>query len=435
MSRLLFSTKNQLISFFQISVISAVVLANVSSVFAQNYTQFSCGAGYAQQAYIKLATANTTQTANTSWDLAFSAIGMQDGGVFINESSSSGASATAAIALYDAPTANWADAINSADLTVRRYNPEINWQNGAFNETRNPANPLDFGWGTYNPALNEVTGNKVFAVKLRNATFKKVQIVRLNASGYTLRYANLDGSNEMMVTIPKTSPDQFLVYFSFASGIVTTIPTGWDLQMCRYTTEILDNTGVAQPYVVVGILSGKGVQVARATAINPATVAFSAYADSLSSEVKKFGSDWKAFNTTWSVPADRAYFVKTAANRLFKLIPIDFEGSGTGTGTFEKVDLGNFVSTNNVKTDKTKLNVYPTLASDFVTVAIAASQAAAINLQAIDTKGSVAQQLKLGVTEGLNVFQLNTTDWAAGTYVISLQTNGEAISQKIVVAH
>lgn len=411
------------------------MLGNVATVLAQNYTQFSCGAGYAQQAYIKLATANTTQLANTSWDLAFSAIGMQDGGVFINESSSSGASAAAAIALYDAPTANWADAINSADLTMRRYNPEINWQNGAFNETRNPANPLDFGWGTYNPALNEVTGNKVFAVKLRNATFKKVQIVRLNASGYTLRYANLDGSNEMMVTIPKTSPDQFLVYFSFASGIVTTVPTGWDLQMCRYTTDVLDNMGVAQPYVVVGMLSGKGVQVARATAVNPATVAFSTYADSLSSEVKKFGSDWKAFNTTWSVPADRAYFVKTAANRLFKLIPIDFEGSSTGTGTFEKVDLGNFVSTNNLEADKTRLNVYPTIASDLVTVSIAANQAAAINLQAVDMNGRLIEQLKVGVSEGLTVFQLNTTNWAAGTYVLSLQANGEAISQKIIVAH
>ena len=56
---------------------------------AQSLQEISTGAGYNKQSFIKLNDGSQKQVNNDAWDLAFTAFGFQDAGIFINESSGS----------------------------------------------------------------------------------------------------------------------------------------------------------------------------------------------------------------------------------------------------------------------------------------------------------------------------------------------------------
>ena len=71
--------------YFTFSIVLGFYLLGQS----QDYQVISCGAGYNKQSYIKLFEGSQKQVANDAWDLAFTAFGYQDAGIFINESSGS----------------------------------------------------------------------------------------------------------------------------------------------------------------------------------------------------------------------------------------------------------------------------------------------------------------------------------------------------------
>ena len=56
---------------------------------AQSFQEISTGAGYNKQSFIRLSNGSEKQVNNDSWDLAFTAFGFQDAGIFINESAGS----------------------------------------------------------------------------------------------------------------------------------------------------------------------------------------------------------------------------------------------------------------------------------------------------------------------------------------------------------
>ena len=53
-------------------------------------------------------------------------------------------------------------------------------------------------------AAHVVTGNAFFVIQLSNGEFKKLMIEGLKQSIYTLKYADLDNTNEETVTLDKT---------------------------------------------------------------------------------------------------------------------------------------------------------------------------------------------------------------------------------------
>ena len=67
--------------YFTFSIVLGFYLLGQS----QDYQVISCGAGYNKQSYIKLFEGSQKQVANDAWDLAFTAFGYQDAGIFINE--------------------------------------------------------------------------------------------------------------------------------------------------------------------------------------------------------------------------------------------------------------------------------------------------------------------------------------------------------------
>ena len=418
------------------TILFAVCLAAATS--AQTIQQISTGAGYQKQAYINLSAGTQKQVTNTTWDIAFTVSGPQDAGVFINESSgSSMGSPLPLIEIYDALTDNFSDQPDPAFLTdFSLFNAEKSWAFGAFNERRNPDDALDLGWGVLDPQTGEVTGNAVYVLKLRNGQYRKIKIESLAGGLYTFRYANLDGSNEVLKTIQKADhAGKTLAYFSLETGATVNVePTtgGFDLLYCRYVAQLLDpGTLEYIPYYVTGVLSGPDTKVAEADGVDPLTVAYTDYQDSLRTELDVIGHDWKFFDlSSWTVDADRVFFLKTAEDRVWKLQFVAFGGSINGNADLEKTDLGIISAVQDPAALGLKAAVYPNPVLDQLTVSldIPAALAQGGQIQVIDLQGRQVLHADVMLKGGFQVIQLQAGNLAPGIYLMKLQLPGGVVS-------
>ena len=408
-----------------------------AAISAQTTQEISTGAGYQKQCYVNLSTGTQKQVTNTVWDIAFTVYSDQDAGIFLNESSGSSMGNPLPLPeLYDALTDNFNEQPDPGSLIdFQLSNTEKTWANGAFNERRNPDNAVDYGWGEYNPQNGQIIGNAVYVVKLRNGQYRKVKIESLIGGVYTFRYANLDGTNEGLKTINKADhAGKTLAYFSLETGTTVDVEPasgGFDLLYTRYITQLYD-PGMMDyiPYYVTGVLSGRGTKVAEADAVDPATVAYADYQDSLHTELDIIGHDWKFFNLTeWTVDADRVFFLKAADDRVWKLHFVDFGGSLNGNAVLEKTDLGIISAVQDPAALGLKVAVYPNPVQDQLTVSLDLPAALAQNaqLELMDVQGRVVLRQSVVLREGFQVFQLRATTLTSGMYCLKLQLAGQAI--------
>jgi len=404
------------------------------------FVEVSYGPGYSQQLFYSLSSQESVSLDDAAWDIAFTAQGLQDAGIFLNEAASSDEN-DAPLELYLVPGKSYEEVISEDDLGGRLYNDEQSWQYGAFNAMRSENNPLDYGWGTYDPSAMAVEGTQLFALKLRDGSFRKLEISALNGTAYEVRHAAFDGSGELSFSVDKSNhEDTGLVFYSLtANEVVAEVPaTGdWDLLFTRYTTPLDDGQGNILDYLLTGTLSGLGVEVAQADGIDPATVEFDAYRDSLQSALDIIGYDWKSFdlNTfSWSLPLDRVYFVKTAEGQVYKLQFVDFEGSSTGVAVFEQTDLGitNSIETSAIVNDFT---LFPNPVRDIVTIGLTLEQATRARLQLFSTSGQTVWSAEAQFPAGFQVKELNLRHLPGGTYYLSVQPQGsQPVSIPLIVA-
>jgi Secretion system C-terminal sorting domain/HmuY protein len=416
----------------------------LSTVFfskAQSFQEISTGAGYNKQSFIKLSDGSQKQINNDAWDLAFTAFGFQDAGIFINESSGSSMGQNLPLTeLYYALTNDFGAAIDLEAIKDYKYlNSESSWNFGAFNEVRDTLNPFDFGWGAYQPTTNRVVGNKVYVLKLRNGEYRKIKIESLTGTTYTFRYAKLDGSSEVTKTLNKLTDNkgQKLIFFSFTTNeTVDVLPSGgFDLMYCRYISIAKDPNGtIVQQYNVTGVLTGPGILTAEADGVNPATVTYTDYTDKLSAQTDIIGYDWKALTgISWVLDVDKVFFVKTTDNHMWRLHFIDFEGSSTGTAVMEKTDLGLFSSSNELVGIQT--GIFPNPVDDQLILSLDITEATAndINIDITNANGQVMTNRVVKNQQGLKVFEISTGDWNKGIYLVRITTGPKQIStQKIV---
>ncbi len=405
---------------------------------AQDFVQVAIGAGYGQQTYYRLSDDNMLQIANEDWDLAFSAIGQTDVGISINESTTSVTGMPAPeLKLFLTDASDFSEVIDTFSIGTRLYNNESGWDNGALNNLANPADPFDLGWGRYNVTNHTLTGTRVFAVELRNGTYKKFIIESFAQGAYSLKYANLDGTDEQSVGIRKADfPDAPIALFSFSTGETLPSVGAFDLLFCRYYTKLDDGTGNLLDYPVTGVLSAPGVEVAQATGVDPTTVDYTAYVDSFTTQLDAIGYDWKSFNFAagWVIPDDRAYFVKTSDNLIYKLVFVDFEGSSTGISTFEKTELGVLSSVQNRQSNFAEASVYPNPVVDQATIAFTLKQNQNnLEMRLIDLSGRIVWQTN-GVpgNEGLNILNLPRLNLPQGMYLLSIANGPDVITLKMM---
>jgi hypothetical protein len=406
---------------------------------AQDFVQIAAGANYAEQALHDLETGATTQMSNESWDLAFTAWGLQDGGIHVNEAAISTFTTSApAVELYLADTTDFASVTAFDSTFTRLYNDEESWTYGAVNAPRSLMNPFDYGWGTYSPASNQVVGDKVYVIKLRSGAFKKFIVESLIVSTYTIKYADLDGQNEMTATIDKTNfADLGLAFFSFDTG--TTIDVGinkFDFVFTRYVTPLDDGEGNILDYNVTGILTAPGVSVAELENVDPEQVVVETLPETFSTRLDVIGHDWKTFDFMegWLLRDSVAYVVKTAAGQLYKLVFIDFEGSSTGVATFQKSDLGVLTNTRDVNSVLEGVNVYPNPVVRDVTVTFSLKKAQQrVLLMLFNTAGQRVWSQTTDGVEGLNALNFSLPELASGTYSLNIRAAHYQTTHQIII--
>jgi len=400
-----------------------ILLAYNSTSLAQ-IEQVSIGASYSQQAFYKISTGEVTQVSNSAWDIAFSNDGVQDAGVFINESASFMASP---VKLFVAETTDWDEAITNTAVFVEEailYNAEANWTEGAFNSLRNTTDPFDYGWGIYNPMINSVEGNKIFVVQLRDQSFIKLQIQNLTDGIYSFRYADLDGLNETNASVSKNETDN-LLYFSFDSGAEVEMPTDYDLVFQRYASPLDDGYGNILEYTVSGVLLAPNTTAVAATGVDPTTVSESDYADQYSSLPTTIGHDWKFFDFDlgWIVNESQANFVRTAEGEIYKIVFYDFEGSSTGITTLEKTLIGTVTNINNL--ELLNIQAYPNPTSGNITLN-------GINdnyqISLFDLSGNLLLSNSISNNQIIDLNHLS-----AGAYTLVLQSDENYGVQKLLI--
>lgn len=411
-----------------------IAFFSFSLLHAQENVQVSVGASYANQSFYELATNEITMIENESWDIAFSVFGLQDAAIFVNESA---ASMGAENLLFELSIADFQDPITDEDLTDRVLNGELDWSNGAFNSGKDVTNPFDYGWGQYNPALNSVTGDKTYVIELRDGTKKRIQILSLEGTSYNFKYANFDGSNVKEVQIDKTQFEgKHRAYFSFADETVKDLePSKWDLYFTRYSTPIDDGTGVFLDYVVTGVLSAQGMEIAEANGVDPFDAQEIDFQNDYESDLDIIGYDWKTLNFStfqWQVVEDRAYFVKTAEGEKYKLIFFDFEGSSSGVSSFEKTSLLS-TSTTDIIQQKNLFKVFPNPNNGSFNIDLASDEMhheGMINI--FDLSGSLIWSCKIKPNNKLQHIQVPDYIESA-SYVLQLILDKNTSYQKLVV--
>jgi hypothetical protein len=319
-------------------------------------------------------------------------------------------------------------------------NRETSWSYGALNEYRDGGNPNDFGWGVYNPATQEIEGMYVFIIEQRNGHYLKFQIQSLINGVYTFHYANLDGSGETVRTLDKADfAGKILAYFSFDTGASVDIEPsgGFDLLFCRYTT-LIEAGGDTVPYLVTGILSAAGIEVAQADQVDPKTVQFQDYAESLSDSPDVIGYDWKYFdlgNFVWILSTDLVYFVKTRDDHVWKLQFVAFGGSANGNATFEKTDLGIISAVNDPISPLSMFTLYPNPAVDQVNVvyALKSKPAAEVNFQVLNRDGQIISRYNTNAEEGLNAFTIPMIHSIPGLYYIKMVIGDQSYTDRVMV--
>ncbi|HFA50012.1 MAG TPA: T9SS type A sorting domain-containing protein [Bacteroidetes bacterium] len=408
-----------------------LALCGGTFLYSQDLVLVSYAHNYAEQAFYRFADDATTNIPNESWDIALTAFGDSDAGIFINESSVVFGSQNV---LFLAPTDDFSATIAPADLTMRLLNDEQSWDYGAFNLPRDESNPDDFGWGAYDAATESIKGTKVYAIQFRDGSYKKLQIVSLDQGVYTLKHADLDGANETTLTVDKADfPNNHFIYLPLGSGQpLDIVPSEWDLTFTRYSSPVDDGAGGTFDLVTAGVLSAPGVEVAEASGVVPETVDYLDYEDQFSAVPDIIGYDWKDFdNGNWLIPEDRAYFVKLPTGQIWKVIFIEFKGSSTGEAIFTKEE----VRPSAVQEGKSLFNsfaVYPNPMGRQSSVIFSLKKNGRVHLSLSSVFGNIVWEKEYPANRGLNNFALPVMNIPTGTYFMNLSAGGEKVSAKVV---
>jgi hypothetical protein len=176
---------------------------------------------------------------------------------------------------------------------------------------------------------------------------KKVTFNFQDENTYSVRFANLNGSGEKSMIIPKDTSVNF-VCFSFEKGIVEIEPrkNNWDLQFGKYSTLLFTDAGDPYPYLVTGVLLNPYKTVAALDTIHQFDEVSFDIAEEQNFVNKKdiIGYEWKDYdfdNGMYKVNPEKIYILRNRIGFYYKLRFIDYYNSTGEKGfpTFEFLRL------------------------------------------------------------------------------------------------
>ena len=385
--------------------------------------QISMGNNYANQVFYSMKNGEIKNISNDNWDLAFttdqyaSTIRTNDG---------------KGVELYTyhlGDTSDWQN-INVSimnNLSSSMYNSEISWHDGAF-ENNSLGHP-DYGWGVYNMINHNVTGDSLYIIKTINGNWKKIWIQELTTAGeYIFKFANLDGSNEITQSILKTNyTDKNFIYFSIDQNTIIDrepISSEWDITFTKYISPVQ-----AMPYPVTGVLTNNNTEVAKATGVTDPLTYFNYSNHNFNNEINSIGYDWKSYQGSFVVDANRCYFIKDKNENIWRLVFNSFDGMSTGNVEFNTELIFNTSSENINKAGS--LNVFPNPTTQNTNLIFDFEEECLINIYDISGVQVYSNQLN---SIGLELINLPTGNFDAGLYFLVVYKENRVLAkEKLIV--
>ncbi len=396
----------------------------ITSIFAQTNVDVVTGENYADEVYYSFDNDILKTAPRNTWDIAFNT----------NQMSVSVLANNGAGMMVYTWNNGTIDDWETADTTGMAWKPLYNsledWEYGAFNDNTDTSSVFDYGWGIYNIASHNVTGDSIFILQLSDGSYKKFAIEQKNAiqNVWTFKYANLDGTSDTTIVLDTDDYDaESFVHFSITNDMVVEQQPSerWQLLFTRYYDYNI-------PYYVTGVLTNAGVRVQQVNGVSQAD--YTAYSTSMMNDtISEIGSDWKSFNMgsfQYEVADDVVYFVQDTAgtdNSVWKLYFTGFGGSTDGTYSFVKTKM-NPTAVNDIS-DKS-LVVYPNPAKNELNIIHDFYGATDISIYNISGQRVLNRQVK--EKAGLNKQTLNISSLPSGIYNAKVSSGNSSRSVKFV---
>jgi len=395
-------------------------------ISAQVTETVSMGAGYANENYYTLNGGNEVSIDRSDWDLAFASDGVGFGSSTIRINGAMGTE----LYKYNNNIGDWAtvDTTGFSWSTNQLRNSDESWRTGAFENTT-PASSSDLGWGTYSTVTHIVVGDRIFVLKLADATYRKLIIEKLQSGVYTFKYANLDGSNEVTTTVTKSNySGKNFGYYSIQNNSALDrepVSTTWDLLFTKFQRG-------SDGYGVTGVLANVDVKVAKAYPVNDVNTA-SYTGQNYTFDIGTIGYDWKSFNMStfqYDIEDSLVYFVEVRNQDVYRIIFTGFGGSSNGNFIFTKELVGNTVGIEDNTITNQILSIYPNPTSTTVNLTFEGSENTQIALFDVTGKQVFA---KSNSNLGLNQETIDVSNFPKGMYFLTLTSENNKSTQKVII--
>lgn len=381
--------------------------------------------------FYSLNTGGKYQQARENWDIQFSTKVMD---VAIRTNGAQG------VKLYIYPfsdTTGWNTIdTNGLHLYTSLHNSDKQWETGAFNVT-STGSELDYGWGVYNIFTHKIVGDSLFIITFASGPAKKLWIIEKNApqNKYTFKFANLDGSDETLVTFSANDYDsKDFVGYSFANKqFIDREPDSdkWDLLFTKYMTFYNNEMW----YPVTGVLSNYDVEIASYQLCDTSSVIFSpSMLDS--ANISVIGNNWfklvGGMPPTYEIFDSLVYFVSDQESSIWKLI-FEYYNSSEGKIGFRKMVVEDHSAITEIQgTTFGKLAISPNPVQSVAHCIFNADQKGEASLSIIDLAGKIVYQRSVFYENGLNTSTLELSSLPQGVYIVVLRSGNYVLQNKLI---
>ena len=404
-----------------------ILFLSIGSIIGQVSDSVFLQSGYTNQSYYHLDNGEVTNVDNTNWDLAFDASGYGSA-IRIN-----GMTGTKLYVYPNGDTSAWSTTIDVSGISSWNEisNSDTSWSIGAFNSTILSNDPFDLGWGVYSMITHHINGDSIHVIELSNGSYKKLQMIKLSSGNYDFKYADLDGSNEVITSVSKSNyPGKNFGYYSIQNNTaLDREPTSdsWHIVFTKYITELMPGMN----YGVTGVLTNNDVEVAKAENVDVNNVDHNGY--TFSSQINSIGYNWKSYGSSgYTIQDSLCFFIKDDLNNIWKLQLTGFEGSSTGGIHFnvENISSTDITSLEN----KTIFNIYPnpTQGREISLLYDIDNLEMDNSLNIFDMNGRIVKSTKL-YNNGFNEKKISLENFNSGIYLISFTNGKEIIRKKLIV--
>lgn len=396
----------------------------ITTAISQTPVDVVTGENYADEVYYNFENDVLKTVSRSSWDIAFNTSQMS---VSVLANNGSG------VMVYtwtNGKIDDWETADTTGMVLTPMYNSIEDWEYGALNANTEAGNAFDYGWGTYNMATHNISGDSIFIIQLASGDYKKFAIEQKNAiqNVWTFKYADLDGQNDTTITLDANDfSSQSFIHFSIENNAVVEQEPAerWQLLFTRYFDYNI-------PYYVTGVLANSGVKIQQVNGVSQ--IDFEDYEISMANDtISEIGSDWKSFSMAtfqYEIASDVVYFVQDTAgidNSIWKLYFTGFGGSSTGTYSFNKIKMG---ATGIKNISERNLTVYPNPASQEINVIHDFSGTTEITIYNISGQPVIKTQNSESI--GLNKNLLNISSLATGMYSLHVRSGNDVKTVKFL---